>query len=73
MTLNETMLCHYAECRILFIILLNVIMLILVMPNAVMLSVVMLNDVASFQSRLIFVGKARSLPYRGAPESYFIG
>jgi hypothetical protein len=46
MTLSKTMIfhyaecCHYAECRVLFIIMLNVIML-----NVVMLSVIMLSAV----------------------------
>jgi hypothetical protein len=44
------MLCHYAErhiaeCRVLFIVMLNVIMLIVVMLNVVMPSVAMLNVV----------------------------
>ncbi len=44
------MLCHYAElhnaeCRVLFIVMLNVIMLSVIMLNVVMLSVVMLNVV----------------------------
>ncbi len=64
MTLNGTMLCYYAECRIFFKI---------IMLNVIMLSVVMLGVLVSFQPRLIFVGKARSLPYSGAPERYFIG
>ncbi len=34
------MFCHYEECRVLFIIMLNVIMLSVFMLNAVMLSVV---------------------------------
>ncbi len=38
-----TMFCHYAESRILFIIMLNVIMLSVVMLNIVILSVVMLR------------------------------
>jgi hypothetical protein len=38
MTHSITILCYYAECHILFTIMLNV-----VMQNAVMLSVVMLN------------------------------
>jgi hypothetical protein len=41
MTLNITVLCQYAECRILFSILLNIIML-----NVVMLSVIMLSVIA---------------------------
>ncbi len=32
--------CHYAECRNLFIIMLNVIMLSIIMPNVVLLNVV---------------------------------
>jgi len=47
-TLSLKMLCHYAECRVLFIVMLNVIMLtvvilIVIMLNVIMLSVVMLN------------------------------
>jgi hypothetical protein len=45
MTLSITMLCHYAECRVLFIIMLSVIMLSVVMLSVIMLSVVMLNVV----------------------------
>jgi hypothetical protein len=41
------MLCNYAECRVLFIIMLNVIRLNVVMLNVVMLSLVMLSVVAS--------------------------
>jgi hypothetical protein len=37
------MLCHYAECRVLFLIMLNVIML-----NVIMLIVIMLSVVALF-------------------------
>jgi hypothetical protein len=36
---------HYAECRILFIVMLNVVMLSAVMLNVVMVSAVMLNVV----------------------------
>ncbi len=39
------MLCYYAECRILFTVMLHVIMLSAVMLSAVMLSVVMLSVV----------------------------
>ncbi len=39
---------HYAECRILFIILLNVIMLSVVMVSVVMLSVIKLSVVEPF-------------------------
>jgi hypothetical protein len=45
MALSITMLCHYAECRILFIIMQNVIMLSVTMLNIVMLSVIMLSVV----------------------------
>jgi hypothetical protein len=38
-----TMLCHYAECRILFIIMLNIIMLSVIMLSVIMLSVIMLS------------------------------
>ncbi len=49
-TLSIRIMGHYAECcyaefRVLFIVMLNVVMLNVVMLNAVMLSVVMLNDV----------------------------
>ncbi len=49
MTLSNTALCHYAECRILFTILLNVIILSDVMLNAVMLSVILLSVMASYK------------------------
>jgi hypothetical protein len=39
MTLSTTMLCHYAECRVLFINMLILIMLSVVMLNVIMLSV----------------------------------
>jgi hypothetical protein len=50
MTLSITMLCtyavyHYAERRILFIIMMNVIMLSVVMPNVVILSAIVLRVV----------------------------
>ncbi len=41
MTLNITVLCQYAECHILFSIMLNIIML-----NVVMLSVIILSVIA---------------------------
>ncbi len=44
-TLSIKMLCHYAECRVLFTIMLNVIMLSAVMLSVVMLIVVMLSVV----------------------------
>jgi hypothetical protein len=37
------MLCHYAECQILFIIMLNVIVRNIIILNAVILNVIMLN------------------------------
>ncbi len=40
------MICHYAECRGLFMIILNVVMLNLSMLSVIMLSVVMLSVVA---------------------------
>jgi hypothetical protein len=54
MTLNIATLCtkchyadhHYAECRISFIVKLNVVMLSVIMLSAVMMNVVMLNVVA---------------------------
>jgi hypothetical protein len=45
-TLGITTFCHYAECRVLFIIKLNVIMLNVIMLNVSMLSVVILSVVA---------------------------
>jgi hypothetical protein len=44
-TVSITTHCHYAECPILFITMLNVVMLNVVMLNAVMLNVIMLNVV----------------------------
>jgi hypothetical protein len=49
MTLIITMICCYAECRILFSILLSVIVLSAVMLNVVMLSVVMLSIMAPYK------------------------
>ncbi len=46
MTLSITMLCHYAQCQNLFIIMLCVIMLSVIMLNVVMLSVIILSVVA---------------------------
>jgi hypothetical protein len=45
MMISITMLCHYATCRILFIVMLSVIML-----NIVILSVIMLNVVVPLMS-----------------------
>jgi hypothetical protein len=42
------MLCHYAECRVLFIVMMNVVMLIVVMLSVVMLNVGMLSVLAPF-------------------------
>ncbi len=42
-TLSIIMLCHYAECRVLYFITLNLIMMSVVMLNVIILSVVMLN------------------------------
>jgi hypothetical protein len=50
------MLRHYAECRILFIVMLNVNMLKIVMLNVIVLSVVRLSDMAPL--------KQQSLCYR---------
>ncbi len=41
------MLCYYAECHVLFIVNLNVIILSVIMLNVIMWSVVMLSVVAS--------------------------
>ncbi len=60
MTLSIITLCHYAECRVLFITMLNVIMLSVVMLNVVMLSVVMLNVVAPEKTFYNFDTKTRS-------------
>jgi len=48
MTLDITRLCHYAERRILFTVMVNVIVLIVVMLNVVMLNVIMLSVAAPF-------------------------
>ncbi len=45
MTVSTAMLCHVAESRILFIIMLNVVMLRVVMLNTIMLNAIMLNVV----------------------------
>ncbi len=49
MTLSITTICHYAECRDLFIVMLNVILLSVIMVNvvilSVMLSVIMLSAI----------------------------
>jgi hypothetical protein len=44
-TLGIATLCHYAECQILFVVVLNVVMLSIMMLNAIILSVFMLNVV----------------------------
>jgi hypothetical protein len=46
MTLSITMLCHFAEYRVLFIFILNVIRLSVIMLNVVMLSAIVLGVVA---------------------------
>ncbi len=43
MPLSVATICHYAECCVLFIVMLNVIMPNVIMLNVVMLNVVMLN------------------------------
>jgi hypothetical protein len=45
-TFSITKLCHYAECCVLFIVMLNVIMLSVVMLNVIMLNVVTLKVAA---------------------------
>ncbi len=40
-----TTLCYYAECHVLFIIMLNVLMVSVIMLNVVMVSVIMVNVV----------------------------
>jgi hypothetical protein len=40
-----TMICHYAECHVLFIVMMNVVMLIVVMLSVVKLSVITLSVV----------------------------
>jgi hypothetical protein len=45
MTLSITMLSYYAECHILFTIMLNVIVLRVIMLSVIMLNVIMLNVV----------------------------
>jgi hypothetical protein len=57
MTLSITTLCHYAEyhcaeCRDLFIVMLNVIMLSVVMLRVIMLNVIMLSVVAPSKQTL---------------------
>ncbi len=44
MTLSTTMLCYYAECRVLFIIMLNVIMQSVIMLSGIILTVVAPNN-----------------------------
>jgi hypothetical protein len=39
------MLCNYAECRVLFIIILNVIMLRVMMLSGIMLSIIIINSI----------------------------
>ncbi len=51
------MLCYYAECRILFTIMLSIIM-----PSVVMLNVEMLSVEAPFESSLLFTSKAGAYP-----------
>jgi hypothetical protein len=46
MTLSKTMLCHYAECRILFIIMTIVFTLNVIELNVIMHNVILLNVVA---------------------------
>jgi hypothetical protein len=43
MTLSITMLCHYAECRVILIVMLSAIMLNVIRLSVIMLNVVMLN------------------------------
>ncbi len=62
MTLSITMLCHYDKChyaegRVLFIVMLHVVMLSIVAPSKHVFS-----SVSHFDTGLIFVGKAKSLP-----------
>jgi hypothetical protein len=45
MTLAIATLCHYPECRVLFVVIQNAIMLTAIMLTAIMLSVVMLSVV----------------------------
>jgi len=45
MTLSITMLCHFAECRVLFIFILNVIRLSVILLNVAMLSFIVLGAV----------------------------
>jgi len=58
------MLCLYGECRILFIVMVNVIILSVVMLNVVMLSVVMLSVVAPSESVCVCVRKKERGRYR---------
>ncbi len=64
-TLSITMFCQYAECRIFFIIMLNVIMLSVIVLSVIVLNVVMLivvvpnqvNHIRDFTSVIKNVGK----------------
>jgi nitrate/nitrite-specific signal transduction histidine kinase len=48
MTLDITRLCHYAERRILFTVVLNVVLLNVVILSVIMLSAIMVSVVAPF-------------------------
>jgi len=52
MTFSITMLFHYADCLVLFIVMLSVIMLSVIMLSVIMLNVVMLSVVVPVSSIL---------------------
>jgi hypothetical protein len=64
MTISILTLCHYAECRVLFIIMLNASMLKVVMLNVFMLSVAMLSVVMLSIVMLSVVAPPRKYPTR---------
>ncbi len=64
MTLNITMLCHYAECRILFIVMLNVFMLSVIMLSIVMLRIIMVSVVAPTRLHFLLLVEDKSFLYQ---------
>ncbi len=65
MTLSITTLCYYAECCVLFIIMLSVVMLNIVMMNVVMMNVVMLNVIMLNVVMLNVVMLSVVVPHKG--------
>jgi hypothetical protein len=57
MTPSLTMLCCNAECRILFAIMLNIIMVSVIMLNGIMLSVLLASKVGAYPKNQILTGK----------------